>query len=73
MPDDRWGEVGAAFVTVRAGAAFDRDALVAHAGERLARYKLPRHVVVLDELPTTAIGKHDKQAMARLLEEGGSA
>ena len=64
IPDEKWGEVGAAFVTLHAGHVLEEGELISFAGERLARYKLPRRVVVLDELPLTAIGKHDKKLMA---------
>ncbi|MEN8233828.1 MAG: long-chain fatty acid--CoA ligase [Actinomycetota bacterium] len=64
IPHEQWGEVGRAFVVVAAGAAFDEEDLLAFLGERLARYKLPRSVVVLDALPLTVIGKIDKKLLA---------
>lgn len=57
VPDDRWGEVPWAAVTVREGASVDTEAVRAHLEGRLARYKLPKRVVVVDELPRTASGK----------------
>ena len=57
VPDDRWGEVPWAIVTVREGAAVDTDAVRAHLDGRIARYKLPKNVVIVDELPRTASGK----------------
>ncbi len=42
---------------------YDEEALRAFLGERLARYKLPRSMVVLDALPLTAIGKIDKKLL----------
>jgi fatty-acyl-CoA synthase len=62
VPDPRWGEVGRAYV-VPAGAPFDPAELLAWAGERLARYKLPREVVIVAELPRTASGKVQKHAL----------
>jgi acyl-CoA synthetase (AMP-forming)/AMP-acid ligase II len=62
VPDARWGETGRAYV-VPARGAFDAQALLAWAGERLARYKLPREVVVVAELPRTASGKVQKHAL----------
>lgn len=59
VPDQRLGEVGAAYVVVREGtdrAAFPAE-LTAWARERLANYKLPRTVTVLDALPRNASGK----------------
>ncbi|WP_333794141.1 class I adenylate-forming enzyme family protein [Hyphomicrobium sp.] len=46
-----------AFVVARPGAARDREAILAFAGERLAAYKCPREVRFLDALPRTANGK----------------
>ncbi|MBV9831466.1 MAG: AMP-binding protein, partial [Marmoricola sp.] len=57
VPDERWGEVGRAFVVVRDGAELDEAAVLAHLDGRLARYKLPRSVVFLPELPHNASGK----------------
>lgn len=54
-PNARWQEVPCAFVVLRADAA--ADDLIAHAGRALARYKLPRRVVPVQELPRTALGK----------------
>ncbi|EYF01554.1 acyl-CoA synthetase [Chondromyces apiculatus] len=57
VPDDKWGEVGMAVVVLRQGAAATEDALIAHCRERLARYKVPKSVVFLPELPLSAAGK----------------
>jgi fatty-acyl-CoA synthase len=60
--DPEWGESGRAFV-VPASDALDVPALLAWARERLARYKLPREVVLVDELPRTASGKVQKHLL----------
>jgi fatty-acyl-CoA synthase len=62
VPDPRWGETGRAYVVAARGVV-DSAALLAWAGERLARYKLPREVVVVAELPRTASGKVQKHAL----------
>lgn len=62
VPHETWGEVGRAFIVI--GDAYDEDDVRSFIGERLARYKLPRSIVVLDELPLTAIGKIDKKLLA---------
>ena len=43
---------------------FSEEEFLAFMGERVAKYKLPRSVVLLDELPLTAIGKIDKKLLA---------
>ena len=64
VPHDTWGEVGRAFIVVAAG--YDEATLRAYLAERLARYKLPRSIVVVDALPLTAIGKVDKKSLAAM-------
>jgi fatty-acyl-CoA synthase len=62
VPDAKWGEAGRAYV-VPANASFDSGDLLSWASERLARYKLPREIVVVAELPRTASGKVQKHAL----------
>jgi HIP---CoA ligase len=57
VPDARLGEVGQAFVVPRAGQRIEPDALIAWCRTRMANYKVPRAVVVLDSLPLNASGK----------------
>jgi fatty-acyl-CoA synthase len=62
VPHETWGEVGKAFVVVSDG--YDEEDVRVFLAERLARYKLPRSIVVLEALPLTAIGKLDKKLLA---------
>jgi fatty-acyl-CoA synthase len=55
VPDERWGEVGAAFVVL--GGAVTEEELIAFARERLARFKVPKSVHAVDELPRNSMGK----------------
>ncbi|NJQ01711.1 acyl-CoA synthetase [Streptomyces zingiberis] len=57
VPDPRWGEVGVAYVELREGARLTEEALRAHLAGRLARYKIPRHLVFVPGLPANATGK----------------
>ncbi|CAL4860232.1 long-chain fatty acid--CoA ligase [Microbacterium sp. MM2322] len=67
VPHERWGEVPIAIVTVADGAAVDTDAVRAHLEGRLARYKLPKRVEIVADLPRTASGKVIKdEVRARL-------
>jgi fatty-acyl-CoA synthase len=56
-PDPKWQEVPAAYVMLRAGAAVEAEELRAHVLTQLARFKVPRDVVFVTELPRTALGK----------------
>jgi acyl-CoA synthetase (AMP-forming)/AMP-acid ligase II len=62
-PDERLGEVGVAFVVLRAGATLEPAALVAWSRERMANYKVPRRVEIVERLPTNATGKVQKFAL----------
>jgi HIP---CoA ligase len=57
VPDERLGEVGTAFVVARPGAALDPAEVLAWSRERMANYKAPRNVNVVDVLPRNASGK----------------
>ena len=63
VPDERWGEACAAFVVLREGMSATGDELRAHCGERLARFKVPRTVALVDELPRSPLGKGLKDAL----------
>jgi fatty-acyl-CoA synthase len=63
VPDERWGEVGRAFVEVRDSAAVTDADLLSFLGDRLARYKLPREVIRLPVLPRTGSGKITKASL----------
>lgn len=61
VPDPLWGEVGVAYVLARA--PVQAETLLAHCRERLANYKLPKRLYVVDALPLLPIGKVDKVAL----------
>ena len=60
IPDDRFGEVPAAYVALKQGASATEDEIVAHCATRLARFKRPRLVKFVDDFPKTPIGKIQK-------------
>ncbi len=68
VPDPKWVEVGLAVVACRPGAALDEDEVRAWCRERLASYKVPRHVRFVDALPRNAAGKVEKNRLAALLD-----
>jgi fatty-acyl-CoA synthase len=59
IPDERWGEVPKAFVTLKPGRTLTAAELVAHCRSRLAGYKVPK-AVEFGELPKTSTGKVQK-------------
>jgi fatty-acyl-CoA synthase len=62
-PDDRWGEAVVAFVVLRAGSTLSLAELRAWCEGRLARYKQPQALQVVDSLPRTALGKVTKHVL----------
>ena len=67
MADGYRGETVVAFVSLRPGMSADPEELVDHCRQRLAAYKYPRRIDILEELPKTASGK----IMRRVLRDGG--
>jgi long-chain acyl-CoA synthetase len=57
VPDEYRGETVKAAVSLKAGCSVDAGELIAWCRERMAAYKYPRVVEVVDELPKTATGK----------------
>ncbi len=64
VPDDRLGEVGRAYITVRDGADLTEEKVIAFAKEHLANFKVPRSVVFVDAFPRNASGKVLKRELA---------
>ncbi len=65
VPDERWGETGAAFVVRAPGATLRAEDVITLCRQSLAPYKAPKHVVFVDALPRTASGKLLKRDLRR--------
>src|SRR5438132_930200 len=63
VPSEKWGEEVTAFVVPSGSEPLIESELIAFAQERLASYKCPRRVVVLDKLPRNAMGKVEKSKL----------
>src|SRR5271155_3215075 len=63
VPDDRWGEAVCAVVVPRSGASLTLDTVQDGVRRRLARYKVPRRLVLVAELPVLPSGKVDKKQL----------
>jgi acyl-CoA synthetase (AMP-forming)/AMP-acid ligase II len=59
VPDERFGEAVTGVVEARAGATIDPDAVIAHVKQKLAAYKAPKRIVVVDTIGRAANGKVD--------------
>jgi fatty-acyl-CoA synthase len=69
--DAEWGEAVAVAVVARPAVSLTEDELRAHLAVRIARYKMPRRWLWLDELPKTALGKVQRGALAPMLAPRG--
>jgi fatty-acyl-CoA synthase len=60
VPDEQWGERPKAFVVLAEGRSATEDELIEHVRGRIARYKAPKAVELVAELPKTSTGKVQK-------------
>jgi fatty-acyl-CoA synthase len=65
VADEKWGEVPRAVVTLREGTSLTQEDIRAHLDGRLARYKIPKSVVFVEEMPRTASGKIRKAELRK--------
>jgi HIP---CoA ligase len=70
MPDDHYGEVGAAFVVPASGVSLTAEEVIAYAKGAMANFKVPRRVEVVDALPLNATGKVVKDELRARLAAG---
>ena len=68
VPDDRMGEVGAAFVVLRPGVELAGDELIDYCGSRLARFKVPKYIIPIEAeaLPFTPSGRARKFMLSEM-------
>jgi fatty-acyl-CoA synthase len=62
-PDDKWGEVGMAIVVLKPETTLDEQAIINHCAKNLAKFKVPRSVVYVPEIPHNATGKMLKREL----------
>lgn len=66
VPDERWGETGRAFVVLNQGFTLSPEDIIQYCREGLAKYKIPKSVVILDDLPKNEAGKINRQALSKM-------
>ncbi|MBN1005611.1 acyl-CoA synthetase [Amphritea pacifica] len=71
MPDEKWGEVPAAFVQLRPGSELSEEAIIDFCRDNMSRFKAPKRIV-LGSLPTTSTGKIQKFALRQQLRPQAS-
>ena len=63
VPDERWGEVGQAFVIPKKSASLEVDDIIGFCSERMAKFKCPKKVLFCEEFPRTSLGKVRKREL----------
>lgn len=69
VPDQKWGETGMAFIIPEEKKSVDIDILNDYCLQKLAKYKIPRHFVFIDELPKNDAGKTDRKLLKNIAKE----
>jgi acyl-CoA synthetase (AMP-forming)/AMP-acid ligase II len=69
IPDPLWSEVGVALVVLTAASAVTPEEFRRECRTRLANYKVPKQIVVLDEVPRLEVGKVDRNGLRALARE----
>ncbi len=57
VPNDKWGEVGLAVIVLKPGTTLERATVVQHCVARLAKFKVPNDIAIIEALPRNATGK----------------
>jgi fatty-acyl-CoA synthase len=68
IADEKWGEVGLAYVVPKPDSTATADELLAHLGDHLARYKVPKRIEIVDSLPISGAGKILKRELKERFE-----
>ena len=63
VPDEKWGEVGKAFIVLKDGCSLSENQFFEFCKENLAKYKIPKYVSFLNELPKGDTGKIDRKQL----------
>ena len=67
VPHPKWGETGHAFLVLHEDRSLDQAAVERHCLERLAKFKIPKHISFVPELPLNDAGKIDRAALRQLV------
>lgn len=70
VPDDKYGEALLAFVVLAAGGALERDELIEFCRDKIAGYKIPRQLKIIEEMPRNPSGKILKKDLRKPYWDG---
>ncbi|BBO88083.1 class I adenylate-forming enzyme family protein [Desulfosarcina ovata] len=66
VPDETWGETGKAYIVCREGETPTKEDIINFLNEKVAKYKVPKHIEFIDSLPLTASGKLRKSILEEM-------
>ncbi|MBN1849584.1 MAG: AMP-binding protein [Deltaproteobacteria bacterium] len=70
VPDEKWGEVGKASIVLKDGQQMTQDEVLAFLDGRIGKYKIPKHIEFIKELPMTATGKIKRYVLIEAFKAG---
>jgi len=65
LPDQKWGEIVAAFIVLKENEKVTREDIKEHCARKLGNYKIPKSIIFLDQLPKTHVGKINKKELKK--------
>lgn len=69
VPDEKWGEVGKAVISLNHGQQLTKEEIISHLRSKIAHYKVPKYVQFIDDLPKNSVGKILTAEIARLYSQ----
>jgi fatty-acyl-CoA synthase len=69
VKDEKWGETGCVVAVVKKGEALCLEDVLGHVGDKLAKFKQPQHIHLMDELPRNGTGKVLKFELRKMLPD----
>jgi fatty-acyl-CoA synthase len=70
IADERWGERPLACVVLEEGSSLSKEEILDHLAPKVAKWQLPDHVVFIDEVPKTSVGKFSKKTLRERFASG---
>lgn len=71
VPDEKWGEVGKAVISLNPGQNLTKKEIITHLRSKIAHYKVPKYVQIIDDLPKNSVGKILTAEIAQLYNQPG--
>ena len=71
VPDEKWGEVGKAVISLKPSMTIDKAGILAELNGKLARYKIPKYVTFVDDVPKNNVGKIVVNQIQKMYGEAG--